>query len=83
MLAAIFGRAVKDRILVHNPCDHTELPKVITRRSPTLTPAKYQRLIAALPAQHRLMVETLIETGLRWGELVALKPATSTSSAER
>jgi hypothetical protein len=27
------------------------------------------------------MVETLIEAGLRWGELVALKPATSTSCA--
>jgi integrase len=74
MLAAIFGRAVKERILVHNPCDHTELPKVITKRTPTLTPAEYQRLIAALPAQYLLMVETLIETGLRWGELIALKP---------
>ena len=26
------------------------------------------------PAQHRLMVETAISTGLRWGELIALKP---------
>jgi hypothetical protein len=32
MLSSIFARAVKDRILVHNPCDHTELPKVITRK---------------------------------------------------
>lgn len=51
-----------------------ELPKVITRKARTLTPGEYQRLLAALPAQHRLMVETLIEAGLRWGELVALKP---------
>ncbi len=28
----------------------------------------------ALPAQHRLMIETAIDTGLRWGELIALKP---------
>ena len=74
LLSSIFGRAVKDRVLVHNPCDHTELPKVITRRSRTLTPVEYERLLAALPERHRLMVETLIETGLRWGELVALKP---------
>jgi integrase len=74
MLSSIFARAVKDRILVHNPCDHTELPKVITRRARTLTPDEYTRLLTAIPDQHRLMVETLIEAGLRWGELVALKP---------
>jgi integrase len=74
LLSSIFGRAVKDRVLVHNPCDHTELPKIITRKRPTLTPAEYERLLAALPERHRLMVETLIEAGLRWGELVALKP---------
>ena len=27
-----------------------------------------------MPNQHRLMVETAINTGLRWGELIALKP---------
>ena len=74
LLSSIFGRAVKDRVLVHNPCHHTELPKVITRRSRTLTPLEYERLLAALPERHRLMVATLIEAGLRWGELVALKP---------
>ena len=74
MLSSIFARAVKDRVLVHNPCDHTELPKVITRKARTLTPDEYTRLLAAIPDQHRLMVETLIEAGLRWGELVALKP---------
>ena len=74
LLSSIFGRAVKDRVLVHNPCDHTELPKVIARKTRTLTPVEYGRLLAALPERHRLMVETLIEAGLRWGELVALKP---------
>ena len=29
MPSSIFGRAVKDRVQVYNPCDHTELPKVI------------------------------------------------------
>jgi integrase len=61
-------------VLVYNPCDHTELPKVITRKTRTLTPAEYERLLAALPERHRLMTATLIEGGLRWGELVALKP---------
>ena len=40
----------------------------------TLTPEEYVAILASLPAQHRLMVETAINTGLRWGELIALKP---------
>ena len=73
-LSSIFRRAVRDRILVHNPCDHTELPKVIARQSRTLTPEEFGRLLAAIPSQYRLMVETFIETGMRWGELNALRP---------
>ncbi len=73
-LASIFARAVRDRILVHNPCAHTEIPKIIARKSRTLTPEEFDKLINALPAHHHLMVETLIETGMRWGELVALRP---------
>ena len=74
LVSSIFGRAVKDQILVHNPCDHTELPKIISRKKPTLTPAEYERLLDAIPKRHQLMIATLIEGGLRWGELVALKP---------
>jgi integrase len=27
-----------------------------------------------VPAQYRLMLDTFIETGMRWGELIALRP---------
>lgn len=74
MLHSIFKRAVRDRLIVTNPCEHTELPKIIARRSRTLTPEEFDKLIDALPARHRLMVETAIETGMRWGELIALRP---------
>ncbi len=74
MLHSVFHRAVRDRILSLNPCEDTELPKVITKRRRTLTPAEYQQVLAAIPERHRLMVETAIETGLRWGELIALRP---------
>ena len=30
--------------------------------------------IAAIPERHRLLVATAIETGMRWGELIALRP---------
>ena len=71
MLHSIFQRALRDRVVTVNPCEHTELPKVVKKKARTLTPAEYDALLAALPGQHRLMVETAINTGLRWGELVA------------
>jgi integrase len=44
------------------------------RRTRTLTPDEFGRLIAAIPERHRLLlVVTAIETGTRWGELVALR----------
>jgi integrase len=74
MLHSIFVRAVRDGLIVANPCAHTELPKVIAKTSRTLTPDEFDLLIAAVPERYRLMVETAIETGMRWGELIALKP---------
>ena len=74
MLHSIFARAVRDGLVVANPCAHTELPKVIVSKTPTLTPAEFDLLIAAIPDRYRLMVETAIETGMRWGELIALRP---------
>jgi integrase len=74
MLHSIFVRAVRDGLIVANPCAHTELPKVIAKTSRTLTPDEFDVLIAAIPQRYRLMVDTAIETGMRWGELIALKP---------
>ena len=48
--------------------------KVIARKARILTPDDYSLLLAAIPDQYKLMVDTLIETGLRWGEFIALKP---------
>ena len=74
MLQSVFERALVDRVVTFNPCAHTELPKKVKKKTRTLTPAEYDAILGALPAQHRLMVETSINTGLRWGELIALKP---------
>ena len=74
MLHSIFERAVRDQLILTNPCQHTELPKIITKRTRTLTPDEFDRLVAALPNQHRLLALTAIETGVRWGELIALRP---------
>jgi integrase len=74
MLHSVVERAQRDRVVTFNPCAHTELPKVIKRKARTLAPEEYVAILTSLPAQHRLMVETAINTGPRWGELIALKP---------
>jgi integrase len=74
MLHSVFERALVDRVITFNPCAHTELPKRVKKQTRTLTPDEYDAILAALPAQHRLMIDTAINTGLRWGELIALKP---------
>lgn len=65
---------MRDRILACNPCSATEQPKVIANEYRTLTPAEFERVLAAMPDRFEAMVLTDIETGPRWGELVALRP---------
>jgi integrase len=74
MLHSIFKRAVRDRIIPYNPCAETELPKVVARKLPILTPNEFDQLLSAIPVRWTPLVLTAIETGLRWGELVALRP---------
>jgi integrase len=74
MLKTIFQRAVRDRILLTNPCASTELPKAVRKPRTIPTPEEFDRLISEIPKRWRLMILVEIETGLRWGELVALRP---------
>ncbi len=74
MLHGIFARAVRDRVIAHNPAADTDLPKVITKRQRIITPAEFDRLLAQIPDRYRVLVLVAIETGMRWGELAALRP---------
>jgi len=74
MLHSVFVRAVRDRLIAFNPCEDTELPKVVTKKTRTLTPDEYTSVLAEIPPRFQALVMTAIETGLRWGELVALRP---------
>jgi len=74
-LHAIFERAVIDQVINVNPCRHTLLPKVTKKPKLSVTPEQFEKLLAEIPAEYRLMVLTAIETGVRWGELAALRPA--------
>lgn len=74
MLKTIFQRAVRDRVIAFNPCAATELPKAVGKPRTIPTPEQFERLLAEIPPRWRLMILVEIETGLRWGELVALRP---------
>lgn len=74
MLHSIFKRAVADRVIGYNPCESTDLPKIVIKRRRILSPSEFELLLAAIPQPHRAMVLTGIETGMRWGELAALRP---------
>jgi integrase len=74
MLHSVFARAVRDRMIAFNPCENTELPKVVLAKTRILTPAEFESVLAAIPARFQALLLTDIETGLRWGELVALRP---------
>lgn len=74
MLHSVLKRAVRDRVIVTNPCESIELPKVPPRKARILAPEEYDRLAAEIPDRFRVLVMTDIDTGLRWGELIALRP---------
>ena len=57
LLNSIFRRAVHDQILVRNPCEHTELPKVVAHKSPSLTPDEFDRL----PGDHAAVARGAIQ----------------------
>lgn len=81
VLHGIFARAVRDRVIAYNPAADTDLPKVVNKRARIITPEEFERLLAAVPDRYRVLVLVAIETGMRWGELTALRPPTSTSSS--
>ena len=55
LLHSIFKATIRDRLIAYNPSDGTSLPKVISTRRQTITPAQFDSLLAAIPRQHRAL----------------------------
>src|SRR5665647_3391923 len=53
MLHSVFVRAVRDRLIAFNPCEDTELPKVVTKKTRTLTPEEYSSVVAEISPRSR------------------------------
>jgi integrase len=74
VLSAVFTTALNDLVIALHPCRGVKSPTVPVKEYRILTPEEFDRLHAALrsPAA-QLLVETAVESGLRWGELIELR----------
>jgi integrase len=74
VLNAIFTTALADEVISVHPSHGVKIPPSPEKPRRIITPGQFDRLYQALPdADAQLLVETDIESGLRWGELTELR----------
>jgi integrase len=74
ILSAIFTTALNDQVTFLHACQGVKTPPVAVRPRRIITADQFERIYAALGSDDlRLLIETDIETGMRWGELAELR----------
>ncbi|MBV9448050.1 MAG: tyrosine-type recombinase/integrase [Streptosporangiaceae bacterium] len=74
ILSSIFTTALNDQVTAIHPCHGVKMPSVPATVRTIVTPEQFDALYKSLPdADTRLLAETDIESGLRWGELTELR----------
>jgi integrase len=74
ILNAIFTTALDDEVVAIHPSRGVKAPPVPDKPRHIITAAQFDRLYQALPdPDARLLVETDIESGMRWGELTEIR----------
>jgi integrase len=74
ILSAVFTTALNDQVTFLHPCRGVKTPTVAVKPRTIITPEQFDVLYGALPdAEAQLLIETDIESGLRWGELTELR----------
>jgi integrase len=74
VISAIFTTAFNDQVTFVQPCRGVKTPTVSIKPRLIITPEQFDVVYQALPdAEAQLLVETDIESGLRWGELAELR----------
>lgn len=74
ILDSIFTVAFNDQITILHPVKGIKTPKVAKKPKKIITVEQFEAIYRSLPDDTmRLLVETDIETGLRWGELTELR----------
>jgi integrase len=74
ILSGIFTTALNDQITALHPCKDVKTPTLPKKPLRIVAPEEFDRLYIALPTEPaRLLAETAIESGMRWGELTELR----------
>jgi integrase len=74
ILSAVFTTALNDQVTFVHPCKGVKTPPVAVQPRTIITPEQFDTLYWELPEERmRLLVETAIESGTRWGELSELR----------
>jgi integrase len=74
ILNAIFTTALNDQVTYIHPRRGVKIPSVPSAPRRIVTPEQFNLIYQALPdADLQLLIETYIESGLRWGELTELR----------
>ncbi|GAA1287797.1 hypothetical protein Psi02_70270 [Planotetraspora silvatica] len=74
ILSGIFTTALNDQVTALHPCKGVKTPTMPKKPLRIVSPEEFDRLYVALPTeQTRLLAETAIESGMRWGELIELR----------
>jgi integrase len=74
ILSSIFTTALNDQVTYIHPCRGVKIPTVPATVRTIITPEQFDAIYGTLPdADAQLLVETAIESGLRWGELTELR----------
>ena len=75
VLDALFTTALNDQVTLLHPGKGVKTPPVATRPCTIVTVEQFDRLLQEVDDDAmRLLLETDIETGVRWGELTELRP---------
>jgi len=73
LVAAIFSAALEDGIIGRTPCRGVKLPHIEQAELPTVTTDQVWQLADSVDHRYRALILCAAYTGLRWGELVALR----------
>ena len=72
ILSAIFTTAFGEVIFVH-PCKGVKTPTVAVGPPVIISPEQFEAIYDVLPDNFKLLAETAMETGARWGELTEFR----------
>lgn len=76
LISAMCENAVKWQIILYNPCDRVETPKIDKKEARYLDEYQAMELMSYLesePLQYRVMITLLLYSGMRRGELCGLE----------